>query len=238
MDINIILTIALFSVIQSLFGMGLLVFGTPTLLLMGYPFSDVLSILLPPSLTISLIQVIRQGKQQKQFVFSLLKFCLPVLIMSLCWVLFSSPELNFHYIISAILLFTAISRYSKRISNFLSRSIERNTRKYLVIMGLIHGMTNMGGSLLSTYAVTRHQFKDEVLGCIVTGYFLFGIVQLGTLHASNTLNVSFTTLVTCAAAGAVFMLVGRRLYNWMNEYYYQQVFTLFMLVYAALLIFS
>ncbi|MGB8667761.1 MAG: TSUP family transporter [Serratia inhibens] len=237
MDIHIILIVALFAVIQSVFGMGLLVFGTPTLLLMGYPFSDVLSILLPPSLTISLIQMLRQGRQQKQFAFSLLKFCLPVLIVSLCWTLFSKQKLNFHYIIAAILLFTAISRYSTRISAFLSRFIENNTRKYLVVMGLVHGMTNMGGSLLSTYAVTRHQLKNEVLGCIVTGYLLFGIVQLGTLHYINALNVSLTTPVTCLVAGSMFMLVGSRLYNWINEHFYQKVFTLFMLVYAALLIF-
>lgn len=237
MDIHIILIVALFAVIQSVFGMGLLVFGTPTLLLMGYPFSDVLSFLLPPSLTISVIQVLRQGQQQKQFAFSLLRFCLPVLILSLCWTLISKQKINLHYVIACILLFTAVSRYSTRLSAFLSHFIEHNTRKYLVVMGLVHGMTNMGGSLLSTYAVTRHPLKNDVLGCIVTGYLLFGIVQLGTLHYANALSISLTTPVTCVVAGSVFILVGSRLYNWINESFYQKVFTLFMLVYAALLLF-
>ena len=234
---DIILIVALFAVVQSIFGMGLLVFGTPTLLLMGYPFSDVLSILLPPSLTISFIQVLRQGRQQKQFAFSLIKFCLPVLIASLCWTLFSKQKLNFHYIIAAILLFTAISRFSTQISQGLRQFIERNTRKYLVVMGAVHGMTNMGGSLLSTYAVTRHQLKNDVLGCIVTGYLLFGIVQLATLQYAHALNVSMTTPVNCVVAGSVFMLVGSKLYRSLNERFYHSIFTLFMLIYAALLIF-
>ncbi|WP_413741627.1 TSUP family transporter [Sodalis sp. RH15] len=237
MDLNIILIVALFSIVQSVFGMGLLVFGTPTLLLMGYPFSDVLSILLPPSLTISTIQVLRQGKQQKHFALSLIKFCLPVLIISLAWTLFSKQKLNLHYIIAAILIFTAISRFSVHVSNALRQFIERNSRKYMATMGFVHGMTNMGGSLLSTYAVTQHQLKKEVLGCIVTGYLLFGIVQLGTLQYANAFNISLTTPVTCLVAGSVFMLIGNRLYSWLNESFYHGVFTLFMLVYAALLIF-
>lgn len=77
MELYLILIIALFSIIQSIFGMGLLVFGTPTLLLMGYPFGEVLSILLPPSLTISAIQFYQLDKPQKAYVRDLLICCLP-----------------------------------------------------------------------------------------------------------------------------------------------------------------
>ena len=37
--------IFLFSGVQSIFGVGLLLFGTPTLLLLGYPYADTLWIL-------------------------------------------------------------------------------------------------------------------------------------------------------------------------------------------------
>ena len=51
--------IFLFSGVQSIFGVGLLLFGTPTLLLLGYPYADTLWISSPASVTISIIQVIR-----------------------------------------------------------------------------------------------------------------------------------------------------------------------------------
>ena len=51
--------IFLFSGVQSIFGVGLLLFGTPTLLLLGYPYADTLWILVPASVTISIVQVIR-----------------------------------------------------------------------------------------------------------------------------------------------------------------------------------
>ena len=43
--------------IQSLFGVGVLLFGTPILLVLGYDFITALTILLPISLTINLLQV-------------------------------------------------------------------------------------------------------------------------------------------------------------------------------------
>ena len=54
--------IALFSIVQSMFGVGLLLFGTPTLLLLEYSYSETLWLLLPCSLTISLIQVVGDYK--------------------------------------------------------------------------------------------------------------------------------------------------------------------------------
>lgn len=236
MDFTIIIVVAVFAVVQSIFGMGLLVFGTPTLLLLGYPFSEVLSTLLPPSLTISAIQVLRQGGHQKQFALSLVKYCLPILAVSLCWALISKQKLNLHYVIAGVLLLTALSRYLVSVSSLLSRFIEKNSRKYLVVMGFVHGMTNMGGSLLSAYAVTRYQLKNEVLGCIVTAYLLFGVVQLGTLKFANALTVNYATLLSCLVAASVFMLIGNRIYSKINDGFYQKVFSAFMLIYAVLLI--
>ena len=62
MDIYLIFVIVVVSVIQSLFGVGVLLFGTPILLFLGYEFADVLTILLPISLSINLIQIIRDHK--------------------------------------------------------------------------------------------------------------------------------------------------------------------------------
>ena len=50
---------------QSIFGIGLLLFGTPTFLLLGYNFLEVLSLLLPMSVTISFIQFF-SSKKKKQ----------------------------------------------------------------------------------------------------------------------------------------------------------------------------
>ena len=48
-----IVLLTILTIFQSIFGIGLLVFGTPTFLLLGYTFSETLSIVLPISCIVS-----------------------------------------------------------------------------------------------------------------------------------------------------------------------------------------
>ena len=57
MNLVEITLIALFCIFQSFFGVGLLLLGTPTFLLIGYDFFEVLNILLPYSIVISFLQI-------------------------------------------------------------------------------------------------------------------------------------------------------------------------------------
>ena len=43
-------------VVQSIFGVGLLLFGTPSFLLLGYDFPNTINILMPVSVLISFLQ--------------------------------------------------------------------------------------------------------------------------------------------------------------------------------------
>jgi hypothetical protein len=51
---EIMLTVAVTSIIHSVFGAGVLLFGTPLLLLFGYGFVNILIVLLPISIAINL----------------------------------------------------------------------------------------------------------------------------------------------------------------------------------------
>ena len=55
--LTVMAVIAVLSVVQSVFGMGVLIFGTPTLLLLGYDFTEAICMLVPASFVISLLQV-------------------------------------------------------------------------------------------------------------------------------------------------------------------------------------
>ena len=62
MEFYILLVIIVTAMIQSLFGVGVLLFGTPLLLLGGYNFVNALTVLLPISLVINLFQIIKGKK--------------------------------------------------------------------------------------------------------------------------------------------------------------------------------
>ena len=58
------LIISILIFFQSIFGVGLLLFGTPTFLLLNYNFLDTLNILLPISVSISFLQLIYSKKKK------------------------------------------------------------------------------------------------------------------------------------------------------------------------------
>ena len=58
MSFDILITVSITSIIQSIFGTGVLLFGTPLLLIFGYDFKYVLILLLPISLLINIFQLI------------------------------------------------------------------------------------------------------------------------------------------------------------------------------------
>ena len=72
------------SIIQSLFGVGVLVFGTPLLLILGLDFIQTLNILLPISLIINLFQFSNHAiLLDKKLVKDLLFIVLPLISLTL-----------------------------------------------------------------------------------------------------------------------------------------------------------
>lgn len=69
-----ILIVTLLIAFQSIFGIGLLIFGTPIFLLIDYSFVETLNILLPISITISLLQFFLGKKKTSILSKSLITF--------------------------------------------------------------------------------------------------------------------------------------------------------------------
>ena len=78
MATDILITIAVTSVIQSIFGVGVLLFGTPILLLLGYEFIDAVMILLPISVSINILQIAKDYRSiDFQFYKGILFYTIP-----------------------------------------------------------------------------------------------------------------------------------------------------------------
>ena len=76
-----LIVIVFLIVVQSIFGVGLLLFGTPSLLILGYDFANTINILMPVSISISLMQFFRSNLSEKKFIQEYNVFCLPFLII-------------------------------------------------------------------------------------------------------------------------------------------------------------
>ena len=103
MSPDILITVAVTTVIQSIFGVGVLLFGTPLLLILGYDFIQALYILLPISLTINLLQIAQHHTHIDTDFYTKILICtIPFVVLFLFIV--SSASINIGIIIGVFLL--------------------------------------------------------------------------------------------------------------------------------------
>ena len=105
----LLIVIVLFGSIQSVVGVGLLLFGTPMLLILGYAYIEVLWILLPASCSLSLFQIFENYKliQSKKEVYF---FTIPALLFSLILIIKLAYLIDIKRIVGVFLLSIAILR--------------------------------------------------------------------------------------------------------------------------------
>ncbi|MEO1884510.1 MAG: hypothetical protein ABGX28_00615, partial [Methylococcales bacterium] len=103
MPADILLTVIATTIIQSVFGVGVLLFGTPILLLLGYDFINALSILLPISIAINSLQILKHYQGiDVGFYKNVLLYTLPFVVLFLFFV--SIAKININMLVGGFLV--------------------------------------------------------------------------------------------------------------------------------------
>jgi len=179
MDLYILITILITAIVQSIFGTGVLLFGTPLLLILGYNFQYALIILLPTSILISFFQLKNNlNKIDIQFYKRLLLFSIPLIILFLYLTNLNSIKINLF--VGIFLVVVAIKENILSINRLIKFLIKYESL-YLMIMGMIHGITNLGGALLSAIVFSKNLSKDSKRTTIAICYLTFAVFQIITL---------------------------------------------------------
>jgi len=232
--ILILSIIGVLSVIQSFFGMGVLVFGTPTLLLMGYDFITTLGYLLPASFAISLLQVLTAGSNRVPISHYLYLLCLPGIVIGL-WLTDASAITSWtNRLVGGTLLLSALIRFwcpSQKMSAVL---LDRYLPIYHLVMGVTHGLTNLGGALLAILASGRNNEKEAIRYTIAHYYLAFSSIQMLVLATTmGHYGILINNLSTAVVAAVVYLLVGNRIFKSSNNQYYNFALSLFITAYGV-----
>ena len=162
-----IVIITLLSIFQSIFGVGLLLYGTPIFLILGNDFLYSLSILLPVSMVISLFQLSYDNSIFKIKFIKLFSFItLPFLIITLLLLIKFYENIDIKLLISIVIIFFSLNNliFNKVMSKFFLNI----KNQYIIFssIGIIHGLTNLGGSLLaitSSQLIVKKKMLDFAL---------------------------------------------------------------------------
>jgi uncharacterized membrane protein YfcA len=234
---EILLTVAATAIVQTLFGAGVLLFGTPILLLFGYEFVDVLAVLLPISLTINLLQISKHRVQiDVSFYRKILLLTLPPIAIFLFLV--THAHINISVIIGIFLLLIALKEFSVGITRFIDSVMQYETI-YFLGMGVIHGLSNLGGSLLTALVHHKNYAKDVARVTVAASYATFAVVQIITLwlfsHEQIDISVSENTVYLVIGV-LVFGLTDEMLYMQIEREKYRHIFSAFLALSGLVLI--
>ena len=220
-----------------MFGMGLLVFGTPALLLLGYNFEEALLILVPVSFTVSSLQLIEGNKVPVEFKRAFLIYSLPVTFLVLGAYLKLTTSIHVSVVVGTIMLiFSFIRVLPKKLEEVISKIVRRHVKIIMVLMGFIHGISNMGGAILSILATTHFKQKTEIRGAVVFCYWFFGFIQLVSLFLFAKSNFSTFLFFTIPLVSIIYLFIGRITFRYLNERLYQILLTFFIFCFSILLI--
>ena len=182
-------------IIQFFFGVGLLLFGTPSFLILGYDFANTINILMPVSITISFLQFFKSKIKDQKFINEYNLFCLPFLVFFLVIALKFKYILNFKLLVGLLLVFSSILILNKKRFSSFKETFFKLKKLVLISIGCVHGLTNMGGSFLAIYSTLVSQNKKEITRYYICyGYLIMGILQYITVLFLSFNLLEFTKL--------------------------------------------
>ena len=239
MELTLCVVVIAFALVQSVFGVGLLVFGTPTLLLLGLPFEEVLAYLLPCSIVISALQVIGGGGgfRLDPLRTRFLVFAAPLVLLGTALILTVGVGLDVRLIVGAVLIFSGAIRLLGPARQVLSRLVRRHLSGFLVILGAVHGLSNLGGGVLTLIVGSVYDVKEEIRRQIAFCYGVMASLQVATLWATSTADaVPWLLPLLPALAAVTYLAVGNRAFLAANRAVYQLALTALIIFFGLALV--
>ena len=230
--------ITILIIVQSIFGVGLLLFGTPSFLLLGYDFANTINILMPVSILISLIQFLKSKIKDRNFIIQYNLYCLPFLIIFLILALKFTHLIDFKFFVAILLIFSSILILNKKRFSSFKTTFFKIKKLILIIIGSIHGFTNMGGSFLSIFSTIVSKNKKETARYYISyGYLMMGFIQYLIILILTYKSLDFSKIYYAFLAMLIYF-PSQKIFNGINDMKFSKYINIIALLYGIIIIFS
>lgn len=218
--------------------------GTPLLLIFKFDIIASISILLPISISTSLVNLmyfyfykkkilsLKINEDTKKHFFL---YCIPFIFLGTLILKYYNEFINFNYLVSAIIVFTILisssGKYLKKINN---KSINKF---FLSITGIVHGLTNSGGSLISIF-ISLNNDKNLSRYSITFFYFFLASFQflIFILFFNNAFYRNSYYVVIFTLPLAVYL--ANIIENYIKEIFFKRLIKLLALTASIILVLS
>ena len=236
MTILVLLSVLLLIIIQSILGAGILIFGVPILTIYGFEYLDIVGLLLPPSMTISTLQLFKY-RSVKTDEFKRL----PAAILGIIIGLIILTELDVTSIVTPIIgsliLLAALFRTSALTKRKTEHFFSRNRSLFHFFNAILHGFTNLGGVLLTVYSSSAHKAKVQSVSCTALFYLVYAVSQMTILMMVGQKEIFIAGLVYVPATALIYITLGRRSFVSISQERFDTITTLFFLCAGCVILF-
>ena len=157
---------------------------------------------MPISLLINLFQII---KNHSAIDFDLYKkiliYTTPFIVIFLIFI--NKTKINIGIFIGLLLLIVAVKDLSTKVNRIVNLLLQYE-KSYLILMGILHGLTNLGGSLLTAIVHAKSYEKQITRSTIAASYATFATFQLVTLLFSGfEFDIKLSMIALCMVVGLI-----------------------------------
>jgi uncharacterized membrane protein YfcA len=223
-DIIYLILFLLLTILQTIVGVGILVLGTPILLILNLNIIDAMSILLPISILTSLMNLIylklndkisirKLESGIKKFFFTI---CVPSIFFGTILLKYFQESINFKILVSIIILTSLIVK--KFHNSFFFKMTKLKKKLLLFVVGFIHGVSNSGGSLLSIFILKiNNDLKNQTRPSLTFFYFFLALIQYIIFIFFFQKLISIKLLINLVMITLIGVLIGNISIRFIND---------------------
>ena len=121
----------------------------------------------------------------------------------------------------------------------MQRVIGRHVTAFLVGLGAIHGLSNLGGGVLTVIVGSVYDIREDIRRQIASCYGMMAVIQLATLLLTIDLEVNgWLCLMLPVLAAGTYLTVGSRTFRATGQTVYQHALTMLIVAFGVALIVS
>ena len=222
------------TVIQNIFGVGILVFGTPLLLSLDYDLMTTLGILLPSSLLVSLIQISTIKNARFPSTNALIQSVCGVVLGAFLLLYFSVP-LSVYVVTAVAMLLAGGLRLNLELRNRIYHFLTQPSLNFHFINGIFHGFSNLGGILLVLRNNLGNDAKNQSLMNTASVYLIYVLSQISVLCLSGNVEIFINGLMVLPVVGLFSFVLGDRPITFLSAKFMDNALGVFFISVSAVL---
>lgn len=231
MEVEIIYSLVFFLVIlQTIVGVGVLVVGTPIMLIIDYTIIEAMNLLLPISIITSLINYFYLKFRKEKYKIKLdqeikknfIIILFPGIFIGLFLTNLYFAYINFKILVSFVIFFSLFVKWKfSHIINSFPVSIKKII---LFFISIVHGLTNSGGTLLTIFFTSLNKNKiNQSRYSITFYYFILASIQYLIFIILFKDEITYNYLLNFSLIILFSSIIGNFIIKFINEFFFKNL---------------